>query len=122
MDQPPKGSFREQRARIAYDAALRREPPDMRKAKVYFIRCEETGRVKIGIAKAPHARLTQIQTMSPTRLSLVLSVKGGRKLEKELHKQFADSWSHGEWFEPNDKLTARMDELSAEKLADGYKP
>lgn len=101
-------------------AILESDPrPPMSEAKVYFIQCLETKRVKIGIAQKPIARLTQIQTMSPTKVDLVLSVEGGLELEKALHKEFAETRLHGEWFEHTDELATRMDELLAKKLADG---
>ncbi len=73
-------------------------PPSVHDMKVYLIRCKLSGRVKIGIATKPVARLHNLQLMSPTELELICSCKGGRTYEREIHERFAAQRLHGEWF------------------------
>lgn len=84
-------------------------PPPSRRVSaaqdVYFIQSVAGGPIKIGCSDAPEARLSQLQTGSPFKLEIVGVVPdGGRKLEGELHKKFAGSRSHGEWFFPTPEL------------------
>ena len=69
---------------------------------VYFI--EGAGRIKIGIAKNIEERFRVIQTGSPVPLTLITSIPGGHKLEKELHERFEHLLCHGEWFEAAPEL------------------
>lgn len=65
---------------------------------VYFIQAENGGPIKIGVAKDPAKRLTELQATSPYTLLILGTVGGGFRREKELHAQFADWRLHGEWF------------------------
>ena len=80
-----------------------------KKNKVYFIRSvnkneEEYGPIKIGMSNNPKKRLNSIQTGNPNKLKIVKMISGGRKKEKELHKQFKKSCLNGEWFNPTKEL------------------
>jgi len=66
--------------------------------KVYFIRCKETGRVKIGWTTKPSMRLKALQTCSPTDLELVKIQPGTKQDEWQLHIRFAAHHIRGEWF------------------------
>ena len=44
------------------------------------------------------ARLSTLQTMSPTPLNLLKVIPGTIKKERELHKKFVIYKHHGEWF------------------------
>ena len=69
---------------------------------VYFIQGQVTRLVKIGYtANCLYDRLNTIQSNSPDKLTLLKTVKGDRKLEQLLHKQFESVRSHGEWFYPS---------------------
>lgn len=81
---------------------------------IYFIQCELTGLVKIGLASNVHKRLSGLQTGSPTKLKLVGSIVFDASLEKLLHKHFEDDHSHGEWFKPNPQLSKIINTLSNE--------
>lgn len=65
--------------------------------QVYFIG-GNVGGVKIGVAVDPIERLKVLQTGSPVPLNILASTDGGRELETEYHRQFADYRMHGEWF------------------------
>ena len=66
--------------------------------KVYFIAADRSGLVKIGVARDPAARLRQIAGMSPEPLRIAMVIDGGEAKEKELHREFSEHRSHGEWF------------------------
>ena len=70
-------------------------PPE---SYVYFIADEGFTAVKIGRAKAPRARLAELQIGSPVRLNLMATFAGGRNEESMLHECFADWRTEGEWF------------------------
>jgi len=70
---------------------------------VYFIREEKSGLIKIGYSDNPQKRLKSLQTGQTKDLEIIMSVKGGVKLEAVLHKAF-DCWRvRGEWFLLNRK-------------------
>jgi len=73
---------------------------------VYFVQASN-GLVKIGVSGSPENRLRTLQTMSPVPLRLLLVLQGGgAHREAELHEQFAEHRSHGEWFRPAPELLA----------------
>jgi hypothetical protein len=68
---------------------------------VYVI--EAGGRVKIGIAENLKTRLQVFRVHSPFPVSLLFSSEtmprsAARLVEKQMHKKFMSSKSHGEWF------------------------
>lgn len=80
------------------------DEPKTDSRRVYFVQSVVGGRVKIGIAEDPEVRLRAMQTGSPFELRILATSEGGRSVESALHKKFAASRSHGEWFEPCDEL------------------
>lgn len=76
---------------------------------VYLIGVDPGGLVKIGVSVNPHARLAQIQLMSPVRLEVLATIPcGGYDMETRLHQRFAKDRSHGEWFHPSADLFAEF--------------
>ena len=71
-----------------------------RKVFVYAIRCQDTGRVKIGISTAPEARFRTLQEACPTFLKLVGVVRGDRQKEREIHQRLIRHHVRMEWFAP----------------------
>jgi len=68
---------------------------------VYLIRSEKGGPVKIGWARDPDKRCSDLQTAHPYRLAVIARFPGSLKLERELHERFAAvRIPGGEWFEP----------------------
>ena len=67
---------------------------------IYFIRCTETKRIKIGVANYPLRRFHDHQTSCPTVLEFAGLQRGHRQLERELHKRFGKYRvrRNGEWF------------------------
>jgi hypothetical protein len=74
---------------------------------VYFIRCAETGLIKIGwTMNAPEDRLEHLRGLSPTPLEGLGILEGGRELEGGFHDRFSEHRDHGEWFRPGPSLRA----------------
>jgi len=71
---------------------------------LYFIECEVTGILKIGISKNPEKRLRNLQSSSPTKLKLRAVFANKGHWEQSLHKQFNYTHSHDEWFYPNNEI------------------
>ena len=72
-------------------------------AVVYFVQ-SEVGKIKIGTSRNLSQRLRELSSGSPVPIRLLLSIPGDRSKELELHMMFAESRSHGEWFEPTQDL------------------
>lgn len=70
---------------------------------VYFIQAPN-GLVKIGKSNNPKQRLKNLQHMSPVRLEMKRTIRGGLYLEHALHKYFKHLRKHGEWFKPDYEL------------------
>lgn len=75
---------------------------------VYFITDDESSdfdklKVKIGFSKNIQKRIRQLQTGSPSLLTLMgyIETNDHKKLEKKLHCKYRDVKSHGEWFNLN---------------------
>lgn len=81
--------------------------------KVYFIRCAETRRVKIGLSADPFKRVSKINSDSPYPVELLAVEDGGAERESELHRRFAAIRLHGEWFAASDDLMAHIETLPA---------
>lgn len=82
---------------------------------VYFIQCQETKRVKIGLSQNVDDRLAALQLGCPTELRLLVAIPGSRKFEAFFHQEFADCRLHGEWFEYTPRLQAQIAELVSEE-------
>lgn len=80
-----------------------RSQPDS-KLSVYFI--GDGDAIKIGVAKNPLRRLTELQIGNPRELKLLGSFKGSYRDEVDLHMIFYGYWIHGEWFRDHAELQA----------------
>lgn len=69
---------------------------------VYVI--QSNGYIKIGHTQNLSRRISQLQSASATKIEIKSVIKGGRKLEQELHTRYKQYTVHGEWFQPNDKM------------------
>lgn len=72
--------------------------------RVYFIRAQNSGLIKIGHSIQPEKRLKQLQTGSGDHLEILSTIPGGSSKEAALHRQFASLNHRGEWFEPDPEL------------------
>jgi hypothetical protein len=70
------------------------------------------GLIKIGVSSNPSARLAQLQTSSPFKLSIayVAALRcDGRTVEAEAHRRLAGYRQNGEWFDcPVDMAVAAI--------------
>lgn len=77
------------------------------KRRVYFLRDERSGLVKIGCSSRLSVRVRDLARLHPrARLSVVGSVPGGMSLERALHSALCSSRAHmrkrdREWFSPD---------------------
>lgn len=75
--------------------------------QIYFLRqVGERGPVKIGCSINPPNRLECFNALSPVPLEILAVTPGSHEIERRLHKMFASSRSHGEWFNATDQLEA----------------
>lgn len=70
-----------------------------RRTHVYVIRSSGSKLVKIGYAVNPGQRVRELQTGSPGKLAVAWSIPGRERLERELHRRFAEHRKNGEWFD-----------------------
>lgn len=75
------------------------------KEDVYFVRCLETDRVKIGCSRSVKSRIATLMTQNSTTLRLECVIKGmGMELEKYIHNVYDEFRHHGEWFDKSEKI------------------
>lgn len=65
---------------------------------IYFIGSGLNEPVKIGHAKEPPKRLSELQTANPSKLSLLCTMSGDKQLETAFHRVLSPFWIRGEWF------------------------
>jgi hypothetical protein len=75
---------------------------------IYFITARDVGRVKIGHAANPQARIVAVQTHSPVPLELERVCDGGLREEADLHALFASARVRGEWFTLTPEIETHM--------------
>lgn len=80
--------------------------PRPRVEVVYYLRYAD--RVKIGTSATPRARLRAIR-----HDELLAFEPGGRALEQQRHREFADLREGGEWFTLTGAITAHIDRIRA---------
>lgn len=80
--------------------------------RIYFI-AGRGGAIKIGYSRDPKARMRAHQTSHPEPLRLIATVHGGRDLEAEYHRRFAEHRVNGEWFKPAPELLAEIRQIIA---------
>ena len=79
--------------------------------QTYFIECERTGLIKIGVSEKPWGRLSKIQSDNPGELVMLAIVAKGEDYERAMHRLFERDHVRGEWFEKSTALTAYIDSL-----------
>lgn len=102
-------------------AALARSNTEPADSFVYFVGDPTARQIKIGIAKRPFKRLSELQVGSANALTLVGVLAGGGDLEAELHEAFAGDRMRGEWFRWSDRLNELIQE-AAEAATRGADP
>lgn len=106
------GTIKRQWVRIVNDEPKYEGPPP--DCIIYFVQCQQTKLVKIGYAKDPWMRLSNMQVGCPTYLKMVALVRKPKTYEAELHERFATHRHHGEWFNPDPELLALTKEYADE--------
>lgn len=82
--------------------------------QVYFIRpVGMEGPVKIGCSYEPQSRMKALQAWSPYPLEIAAAVPGDMKLERKLHRRFAQHRSHNEWYRGHPDISAVIDTAKA---------
>lgn len=72
---------------------------------IYFIRCPETGNIRVGFSEtSPGGRYRTHNSGSPVTLEKFGLMHGSRRIERELHLRFARHLVKGEWFRSNASL------------------
>lgn len=72
---------------------------------VYFLRpVGLLGPIKVGCSEEPKRRLEDMLTWSPLKLEIIATTPGTLKDESFLHRCFAASHSHREWFNPSPEI------------------
>lgn len=87
-------------------------------SKVYFLRCDSSGLIKIGVSTNVAHRVSAIQSGSPTQMTLLATEEGGQEREKQLHDTYAEHRVRGEWYRPTDEL---LDYISDQEQPSGPK-
>lgn len=64
----------------------------------YFAETSFDGSIKIGKSEDPPARMLQVSYHAGDHVRLLLTLPGGRLLERHLHARFAEHRIEGEWF------------------------
>ena len=77
--------------------------------RVYFVEAGDSGKVKIGTSMCVKNRLSQLQGASPERMSLLLSIEGGQRVESEIHKLYKAERIRREWFSKSGALAQFLD-------------
>jgi hypothetical protein len=79
--------------------------------RLYFIGCEATNHVKIGIAFKPALRLRDLQQGCPLELTLLAEREGSRAIEMYVHEFYSAERVRGEWFTKSDRICEYINRL-----------
>jgi hypothetical protein len=94
-------------------------PPKM----VYFMRhVDDIGPIKIGCSSNVETRVKYLSRELKTPLKVLAVVDGGHALENWLHYCFGGSNVCLEWFEPEPRLLAMIDDILLGRFAEPFGP
>ncbi|WP_448208574.1 GIY-YIG nuclease family protein [Azospirillum sp. sgz302134] len=72
---------------------------------VYFMQCNKTNLIKIGVSSEPYRRRKEINRQNSSYIKMLHIIpNGGRMLEAALHSKFAKHRHSGEWFHPSKEI------------------
>jgi hypothetical protein len=80
-------------------------------SQVYFIRCGESGPIKIGVAVDPYERLGTLQVANHEELHLLATTPGDERVGREIQFLFQEHWIRGEWYRPAPELLLMIERL-----------
>lgn len=95
---------KERKLRLLTDKAVLERKRRDGLTNIYFIRCINSGFIKIGKAENVMNRLHCLQVGSTSELELVGSLEAPPAREKELHVMFDQYRVRGEWFQPSNEI------------------
>lgn len=81
------------------------------KGEVYFVQAGEGGPIKIGWSTDVSRRMAGLRPGTSAPLKLLLVVPGTRASEKAAHDKFKAYRLHGEWFKPDPRLLAAIEQI-----------
>lgn len=112
----PDLAIARERMAAAHDAYLDALPAAAVR-RVYFIgtAAKVGASVKIGCSSRPEDRLRQLQTASPTRLTILALVEGDELDEALYHARFRTQQLHGEWFEIDKAILREIARLRSDQ-------
>ena len=86
----------------------------LEKPIVYLVASYDKKHLKIGSATHPKDRIGQIQTCQPGDITIVSFIETNdyNSIEKQLHEEFKDYNTRGEWFTNNPKIINRFIEIN----------
>lgn len=90
--------------------SINQRPDD--EVTLYFVQCETTKLIKIGLTTGLRTRLSTMRGCCPTVLTLLAHFEGTRSQEAELHRRFAAHRAHREWFYPDQEILSYIEQLS----------
>lgn len=79
---------------------------------VYFIINDKNKLCKIGFSVDPKKRIKVLQTGCPYPLRIYRTIEATMKMEKQLHKQFREYKTNGEWFSITGRLLDYLKSLA----------
>jgi hypothetical protein len=83
--------------------------------QVYFGFCPSVQQVKIGVSVNPPGRIKEMRVARPD-IELLLSISGGRELERQLHQRFREYHIAGEWFHYASEIQEFVGEKQGRRL------
>jgi hypothetical protein len=106
---------------FAYAYERNRFGGEYRPAWVYVIEAPAASLFKIGNSLDARQRLQTLSGISPVPLRLVATAWGCAAVERTLHRAFADTRSHGEWFRDSADLRELIALMGDEERTSGWK-
>jgi hypothetical protein len=79
---------------------------------IYFVQCEATKLVKIGVTNDVRRRMAMLATGSAAPLKLLGIAEGDAEAESDLHQRFAAQRVRGEWFQIDAEIDAEIAKLT----------
>ena len=86
-------------------------------SEVYFLQESGMGAIKIGITCNLERRLSQMRSNTPHEITVLGTVHADEKLERYLKRKFSFALIRGEWFRPNEELSAYIEETTGYEIA-----
>ena len=80
-----------------------------REVRKYVYFAENGGYIKIGLSKDIAARISNLQTGSPLKITLLAYFEATEEDEKMLHRRYKHFRNRGEWFRKNKALMDFID-------------